>query len=118
MKAGYTRRALKEQQWADTIRAWEQSGLTKKAFCERESINYYTLLRWCKRLGTGEGTNYATSFVEVGTTAVPVFGGHPIEGHRGEAIEIALEGARIRVPAGVSREHLEVVIAAVTGAPC
>ncbi|MSP72759.1 MAG: hypothetical protein EXR76_11400 [Myxococcales bacterium] len=37
--------------WVATVRAWKHSGLTQRAFAEREGVALDGLRRWCVRLG-------------------------------------------------------------------
>jgi hypothetical protein len=47
--ATVTRQAVRRytsKQITEHIRQWRRSGLSKKAFCETSSINYYTFVGW------------------------------------------------------------------------
>lgn len=39
-----------QEQMQAAIHEWQQSGLSKKAFCRERSITYQTFHYWCKRL--------------------------------------------------------------------
>jgi hypothetical protein len=38
--------------WAERIQSWEASGLTQRAFCEREAIKYTTFDYWHRQVAT------------------------------------------------------------------
>jgi hypothetical protein len=104
--------------WRKVVAAWKASGLTKKAFCEQKQINYYSLLRWNKRLA-GETGEEGEQFVEVpatigGPPATTVNAKGPIAGR----IEIVTGAVVVRVPAGVEREQLQMVLSAVEQVQC
>ena len=44
------KQAQRELQWSEHIEGWKESGLTQRAYCERESISYDTFKRWRHRL--------------------------------------------------------------------
>jgi hypothetical protein len=37
------------------VRAWESSGLSRKAFCDERKLNYHTFCYWRKRIKDDEG---------------------------------------------------------------
>jgi len=51
------------------VRAYEQSGLTQKAFAKREGIKFPTFVSWLQELRRGE-TKPKVSFTELTTPAV------------------------------------------------
>ena len=46
------------------IQQWQQSGRSRKHFCEENQINYNSLVAWCKQF-KGEGTGQGFSMVKV-----------------------------------------------------
>ena len=40
------KRAANRQGWFDRTEAWEQSGLTQKAFCEQQQLGLGSFQRW------------------------------------------------------------------------
>jgi hypothetical protein len=40
------KRAERARQWEQCVANWKSSGLTQRAYCERESIPYNTFKRW------------------------------------------------------------------------
>ena len=41
----------KLQHWTKRIKHWETSGLTQRAYCERESLKYSTFDYWRRQIG-------------------------------------------------------------------
>lgn len=54
-----------QEQMKAAINEWQQSGLSKKAFCQQRNITYHTFHYWCKRLDTAA----SPGFVEIKTAA-------------------------------------------------
>ena len=46
MASSLPKRAINRQRWLERIRAWEESGLTQKAFCEQHHLGLASLQRW------------------------------------------------------------------------
>jgi len=44
-----------QEQIQGAIKEWQQSGLSKKAFCLERGITYQTFHYWCKRLSASSG---------------------------------------------------------------
>ena len=84
---------------------------------EQKQINYYSLLRWHKRLGV-DGDAQPEHFVEVPTTV----SGRSLRSEgdmaRTTPIEIVIGTVVVRVPAGVELGHLQVVLTALEQRPC
>jgi len=116
MEQGQTH-ADRKTYWQRVVAAWQASGLTKKAFCEQKQINYYSLLRWHKRLGV-DGDAQPEHFVEVPTTV----SGRSLRSEgdmaRTTPIEIVIGTVVVRVPAEVELGHLQVVLTALEQRPC
>jgi len=116
MKRGETH-ADRTAYWEKVLAAWQASGLTKKAFCEQNQINYYSPLRWHKRLGV-DGAGPREQFVEVPATV----DGRSSRDQGPEAerseIEIIVGTAVVQVPAEVVPGHLQVVLSALEQRPC
>ena len=45
MISSLSKREINRQRWLERIRAWEQSGLTQKAFCEQRHLGLASLQR-------------------------------------------------------------------------
>jgi hypothetical protein len=48
-----------QEQMQTTINEWQQSGLSKKAFCRERNITNQTFHYWCKRLGLASKSGFA-----------------------------------------------------------
>lgn len=44
-----------QEQMDVIIKEWQQSGLSKKAFCSQRGITYHTFHYWCKRMSGSRG---------------------------------------------------------------
>lgn len=55
------------EQMQEVIRAWPQSGLSKKEFCRQQNITYSNFHYWCKRVHTPS----APGFAELSVSATP-----------------------------------------------
>lgn len=53
------------EQMRSTINEWQDSGLSKKAFCREREINYATFHYWYKRMETPPSRGFAE--VHIGT---------------------------------------------------
>jgi len=53
-----------KEQMQMAITAWQQSGLSKKAFCDERNITYHTFHYWCKRLEESK-----TGFTQINVVA-------------------------------------------------
>lgn len=63
MTSSLSKRAANRQRWFDHIEAWQQSGLTQKAFCEQQQLRLGSFLRWrgiCKRERKPRGASTMT----------------------------------------------------------
>ena len=43
------RRKQSEKYWKDLITRWHQSGLSRREYCRRENISYWTFRDWLKK---------------------------------------------------------------------
>lgn len=57
----------KRQHWQQHMDAWQRSGLSQKAYCEREALSVANFGYWRKRLA---GTTPAKKLIALGTTPV------------------------------------------------
>lgn len=56
-----------QEQMQATITEWQNSGLSKKAFCRDRKITYQTFHYWCKRLSSSSATGFDEVNVSAGT---------------------------------------------------
>ncbi len=94
----------RRSRWAATVRAWKHSGLTQRAFAEREGVALDALRRGCVRLGEAPRSSKRASagprLVEVRTAAEPL--ASDLEFHLGA-------GLFLRFPSGVGPELVAAV---------
>ncbi len=64
-------RIIKAVERERLIAAYESSGLTQKAFCEREGINRHTFISWLGKKRAGGGESRSDAFHEVLLAAGP-----------------------------------------------
>src|SRR5881392_1490151 len=86
------------------ISSWKQSGLSQKAYCEKNNIRYYVFHYWYKRYRDQQGAVEDPTFValNVKPSAVAV---------SNSAIEILLpDGKRILFHHPVSADYLKAII--------
>jgi len=83
----------KEKQWAKRMRAFERSGLSRRAWCAQEKVPLSTLDYWRRRLRLREAE---PALVPVVVDAAP----------KAPHIEIALGDVQLRLPSGVDTDWL------------
>lgn len=81
----------KEKIWAKRMRAFERSGLSRRAWCAQEKVPLSTLDYWRLRL-----RRTAATLIPVVVDSVPV----------AKQIEIAVGDVQLRLPVGVDAEWL------------
>ena len=82
----------KEQLWAKRMRAFERSGLTRRAWCEQEGVPLSTLDYWRCRL---RHSSSALVPVVVSDVAAKV-----------ASMEISVAGVQLRVPTNIDADWL------------
>jgi len=67
----------KEKYWRDQVARWRESGLSRREYCRRESISYWSFRDWFKKVKTAE----SSKLVRVPRQAYPEkqIDGAPIE---------------------------------------
>ncbi len=84
--------------WRQMIAQQEQSGLTVRAFCQRQRASEHSFYHWRKRLAAQLPVKFA--LVETGPAAV-----------HAEAVELILtSGERLRITPGVDAATLRLVL--------
>ena len=48
--------STKEKYWRDQITRWQQSGLSRREYCRRENISYWSFRDWLKIVETAESS--------------------------------------------------------------
>jgi hypothetical protein len=90
-----------KQEWRGHIRAWRASGDTQASYCGKHGLSRHAFQYWKHNL---EGSR-SKRFVELSRSTPCGSGG---------VVEILIDGrVQIRVPQGVSSEHLRTVLQAV-----
>jgi len=86
--------------WAERIKRWRGSGLSKLAWCRAHGVSYTQLIRWCKRL-EAEGPLVPVKLIPLSariaaqaTLTLRLPGGMSIE--VGEGFDAGLLGAVVR----------------------
>ena len=89
------------QEWQRHLEAWRAGGGTQVSYCQKHGLSRHAFQYWKKNL---EG-NGSKRFVEVSRSSLSGSGG---------VVEILIDGrVQIRIPQGVSAEHLQTVLQAV-----
>ncbi len=93
----------RERHWQRLIERQERSGQSVRAFCAKHGVNAWTMYSWRQELGRRDGQRPAgrAKFVAVDLKA-DTLGVWPIE--------IAVDGAVVRVAAGADRRLVAEVI--------
>jgi transposase len=94
---------------AQVVRAWEEEGGTQSAFMRKHGLPRERLRFWTRRR-EGKGARTAMSFVPV--EVAPAGRSEMGRGH-GEAVQVEVDGVRVRVEAGASQELVARVLRAV-----
>ncbi len=116
--ANQLRNYAKEERWRRAMIRHRASGLSIRAFCEREGLSEPSFYQWRRELArrdrqTVRSGRPGMAFVPV--RVLPEEGKSPASG----AIEIVLAGGRIvRVGARFDRETLAQVVAVLEANPC
>jgi len=81
----------KREHWSQVINSQKNSGLSRRAFCKREGINYNRLLYWLKII-PGQ-----TSLPDQSPTFIPVVTprASPVEIHLPNGVQVRLASADI-----------------------
>ncbi len=102
------RRAERRAIWAKHIELWKASGLTQRAYCEREAIAYDTFRRWGDRLDKAQDqSNGAVRFIPVsvqGGSAAAVQSLSHVGRSVAQGVEVRLRNGRSLVLGGAFAE--------------
>jgi transposase-like protein len=86
-----TRRRVDADGWREILARQEQSGLSARAFCEREGINAGSLYRWRSRLGQTSAPEQKVQSGPVRTSASRGFIELGALGSSGSRFEVRLD---------------------------
>jgi hypothetical protein len=128
-RGGKRRDPAREKFWRRTIRRQQQSGLTIRAFCQREGLKDWTLRWWRQELARrdqqpspdarrhdadGQPAEAAPVFLPV-----RVVGQETVPPQPPPPIEILLPtGPTVRVPGGFDPSTLRAILTILEGRPC
>ncbi len=123
------RNADKEQYWRQVLQAWQDSGLSVRAFCAQQGVNEPSFYCWRRNLRPADTAAGATSGASATPAlppdrdALPSFAPVRLVGDAAPAtaapLELALSGGRLlRVPVGFDAATLRQLLAVLEGASC
>lgn len=100
-----------EQVWRGRVEGWRQSGLSQRAFCEKNQLALSTFQLWLRRL------KMRTSLVSACVEIVPVFPRIQPARPPSPPIVVVMGGGQFRVEVadGFQRETLQEVVRALEG---
>ena len=102
MNSSLSRREINRQRWFERIQAWEQSGLTQKAFCKQHGVGLASLQRWRRLFKTEQSSNNPTP---VALLPVSVKETNPAN-----LTVVVNDTLRIEIPAGFDPNALRQII--------
>jgi hypothetical protein len=115
MARGKPRDPSKEQRWRQLICQWQRSGLSVRAFCERQRLALPSFYAWRRRLQERDALGKQTP---APVTFLPVHL-QPDDPVPRPALELLLtNGHCLRIPHGFDAAHLREVLRALEGSPC
>ncbi|HEV3256580.1 MAG TPA: hypothetical protein VG013_06865 [Gemmataceae bacterium] len=105
----------KEQHWRQLINQWQRSGLSVRAFCQRQHLAVPSFYAWRRTLRQRDGlARPATPPV----TFLPVHV-RPDASNAPPPLELVLaDGRCLRIPHGFDAAHLRQVVLALEDSPC
>ena len=102
MASSLPKRAINRQRWLERIRAWEESGLTQKAFCEQHHLGLASLQRWRRLFKTEEASSNSAP-----VALLPV----RVKETRSSNLNVVInDDLRIEIPSGFDPSALRQVI--------
>lgn len=112
----------KEQYWRQRLHAWQDSGLSVKAFCVQQQLSEPSFYAWKRKLQPPPALDTTTPDITAVTPALPAFAPVRLVAEPARAaapLELALAGGRLlRVPAGFDPTTLRQLLAVLEGASC
>jgi len=115
MSQGKPRDPRKEQHWRDLIACWQRSGLSVRAFCQRQRLAVPSFYAWRRTLRQRDGQAQPAS---ASVTFVPVQIRHDATDPPA-ALELVLtDGRCLRIPPGFDPVQLRALLRALEGSPC
>jgi hypothetical protein len=105
----------KEQHWRHLIDQWQRSGLSVRAFCQRQHLAVPSFYAWRRRLRQRD------CLLRPATPPVTFLPVHvrPDATDTPPPLELVLaDGRRLRIPHGFDTAHLRDVLLALEDSPC
>ena len=117
MPNGKPRDPRKEQHWRRLIERWQYSGLSVRAFCERQRLAVPSFSAWRRTLQQRDRLARASQAPD-SVTFLPVHVQHDDPDPR-PSLELVLASGRcLRIPPGFDPAALHALLAALEGASC
>jgi transposase len=115
MSQGKPRDPRKEQHWRDLIACWQRSGLSVRAFCQRQRLAVPSFYAWRRTLRQRDGR---VQPAPAPVTFLPVQVRHDAP-YQPLPLELVLAHGRcLRIPPGFDPAHLRALLRALEAAPC
>ena len=96
------------QWWRATVERWRRSGMSARAFGEREGIRGGTILWWSSRLGRGANVEHDATELKPIEIAIPSSGPAVERG----PIEIEVSGVVVRCAGGAEVSYVAALVRA------
>jgi transposase len=115
MPQGKPRDPGKEQRWRHLIDQWQRSGLSVRAFCQRQHVTVPSFYAWRRTLRQRDGSACP---VTPPITFLPVHV-RPDDGEAPPPLELVLaNGRRLRIPPGYDDTQLRQLLRILEDSPC
>ena len=115
MSHGKPRDPRKEQQWRERIARWQRSGLTVRAFCQRQRLAVPAFYAWRRTLRQRDGL---TPPAPAPVTFLPLDVRHDATDPPAPLELVLADGRCLRIPPGFDAAHLRDVLRALEGPRC
>ncbi len=116
------RNVAKEQRWRQVLEAWQQSGLSVRAFCAQHQVSEPSFYTWKRNLQPRDQQPIppVPAATDAAANPLPTFAPVRLVGEPAPALlELALpSGHRLRVPAGFDPATLRQLLAVLEEWPC
>lgn len=87
------------QNWAMLIQECNNSGLTKREFCQQRGISEKSVYYWLRKLRSHMAETAGPQLVQLEATSIP-----------NDTLQIQYRGAELKLPAGVDIEAVAVLL--------
>jgi hypothetical protein len=114
MSQGKPRDAAKEQSWRQLMQRWQRSGLSVRAFCQRQRLAVPSFYAWRRTLRQRDRLADQVPAV----TFIPVQVRHDDSAPRPPLEVLLANGRCLRIPHGYDADHLRDVLLTLEAVPC